>query len=320
MAEFELIDLIARRCRHVRDDVRLGIGDDAAIVRVPPGFELAIATDTLVVGVHFPHDARAADIGWKALAVNLSDLAAMGAEPAWASLALTLPHASRGLVADLADGLGELAELHRVALIGGDTTAGPLSLTVSVQGLVPEGMALRRGGARSGDRMFVTGTLGDAAAGLHVHSHAQACAEPARADLLARLHRPTPRVAVGLALRGLATACIDVSDGLLADLAHVARASGVGMRIDADALPASAALAENFDLPTRRRWQLAGGDDYELAFTVPAGQVELLHARLAELDCRLTCIGEVVEGREVRVHDASGQTITLDQQGWEHFR
>lgn len=315
VAEFALIDLIRKRCHATRADVRLGIGDDAALLAVPAGKLLAVSTDTLVAGVHFPHAATARDIGWKALAVNLSDLAAMGAEPAWATLALTLPGADARWVEEFADGFALLARRHRVALVGGDTTQGPLSITVTIHGFVPDGAALTRSGARIGDGVYVTGTLGDAAAELR-QMLAKTAADP---YLLERLHRPTPRVEQGLILQGRASACIDVSDGLTADLGHVCDASGVAARIDADALPASSALAAAFDAPMRREFQLAGGDDYELCFTAPAVVASDLLRELAHSGCGATCIGRIVAGNGVRVQDAAGNPVKALRSGWEHF-
>lgn len=315
VAEFALIDLIRKRCHATRADVRLGIGDDAALLAVPAGKLLAVSTDTLVAGVHFPHAATARDIGWKALAVNLSDLAAMGAEPAWATLALTLPGADARWVEEFADGFAELARRHRVALVGGDTTQGPLSITVTIHGFVPDGAALTRSGAHVGDGVYVTGTLGDAAAGLR-QMLAKTAGDP---DLLERLHRPTPRVEQGLILRGRASACIDVSDGLTADLGHICDASGVAARIDADALPASSALAAAFDAPTRREFQLAGGDDYELCFTAPDAVAPDLLRKLADSGCAATRIGRIAAGEGVLVRDATGNPVSLAQHGWEHF-
>lgn len=315
MAEFALIDLIRKRCDVTREDVRLGIGDDAALLAVPAGKLLAVSTDTLVAGVHFPHVATAHDIGWKALAVNLSDLAAMGAEPAWATLALTLPGADSRWVDEFAAGFAALAREQRVTLVGGDTTQGPLSITVTIHGLVPDGVALTRSGARAGDGVYVTGTLGDAAAGLR-QALSDTAGDP---HLRERLHRPTPRVAQGLILRGRASACIDVSDGLAADLGHICDASGVGAQVDADALPASSELAAAFGAPTRREFQLAGGDDYELCFTAPdAGIADLLDA-LARSGCAATRIGRIVAGSAVRVQDAAGNPVTVSRPGWEHF-
>ena len=317
--EFSLIDRIRQRTAQSRDDVRLGIGDDAALLAVPSGQELAVAIDTLVEGVHFPHGTAPADIGWKALAVNLSDLAAMGATPAWALLALTLPNADEAFIDGLADGFAQLAQTYRLALVGGDTTRGALTVSVAVHGFVPPGKALTRAGAQVGDAVLVTGTLGDAAAGLRLlqqshHSDAQSN------YLIARLHRPTPRIAAGLALRERASACIDVSDGLLADLGHICAASHVGVEIEAALLPRSSALLDRFDDARPRDFALSGGDDYELCFTVPPQRVASVQADLAKLGCGATRIGRIVEGEGVRVRDADGQWLEPAQQGWDHFR
>jgi thiamine-monophosphate kinase len=320
--EFRLIDRIRELTAQPRDDVRIGIGDDAAVLAPPSGKELAVAIDTLVEGVHFPPGTAAADIGWKALAVNLSDLAAMGASPAWALLALTLPSADAAFVEGFAEGFAKLAQPHRLALVGGDTTRGPLTISVVVHGFVPPGQALTRAGARIGDVVLVTGTLGDAAAGLHALQH------PPREDdgraglrgfLIERLNRPTPRLAVGTALRGQATACVDVSDGLLADLGHICAASGVAAEIEAALLPRSSALLELYDDTTALHFALSGGDDYELCFTVPAARVAEVQAGLARLGCGATKIGRIVEGEGVRVRAADGASLATDRPGWEHF-
>jgi len=324
--EFDLVDLIHARCAVQRADVRLGIGDDAALLAPPAGHALAVSTDTLVAGVHFAPATRARDLGWKALAVNLSDLAAMGATPAWALLNLTLPDASREFVVDFADGFGELAAQHGVALVGGDTTRGPLAVAVTVHGFVPGERALRRDGARPGDLVYVTGTLGDAAAGLRCLDRADARAAalfnaPAgtREALLERLHRPSPRTAAGAALRDLASACIDVSDGLLADLGHVAARSDVGIELEADALPASSALLALFDRDERLLLQATGGDDYELAFCVPASRAGQVQGDLARIGCGATRIGRVVDGERVRLFDRDGSELVFERAGWNHF-
>ncbi len=323
--EFRLIDRIRERTAQGREDVRLGIGDDAALVAPPAGQELAIAVDTMVEGVHFPRGTAPADIGWKSLAVNLSDLAAMGASPAWALLALTLPPDSREHIEHFVDGYAEgfaqLAQPHRLALIGGDTTRGPLTVSVAVHGFVPPGQALTRDGARAGDVVLVTGTLGDAAAGLALlQGGARVDEGDGRAAyLIERLHRPTPRLAAGLALRGRASACIDVSDGLLADLGHIGEASGLGAEIDAALLPRSSMLLGAFDEYAARDFALSGGDDYELCFTVPAARVADVQADLARMGCGATRIGRMVEGAGVRVRDAHGQWLDLARRGWDHF-
>lgn len=324
MAEFDLIALIAERAAISRNDVVVGIGDDAAVLTVPAGHQLVVSTDTLIDGVHFPAGTDPASIGWKALAVNLSDLAAMGASPAWVSLALTVPEADEVFVTAFIDGFVALAAQHRVALIGGDTTRGALSITLTVHGFVPEDQALLRDGAKAGDGVFVTGTLGDAAAGLGLLSQRPALdssemQNQQRAQLIERLDRPTPRIAAGQILRGLASACIDVSDGLMADLGHVAARSGVAIEIDADNLPASSALFDQVRGDERIALQLGGGDDYELAFTVPPQHIEAVTRDLAKLGCGVTRIGRVVDGSGVRALDIDGNEIVLQGGGWNHF-
>ncbi|MET3652675.1 thiamine-phosphate kinase [Dyella japonica] len=323
--EFRLIDRIRERTAQGREDVKLGIGDDAAVVAPPAGQEIAIAIDTMVEGVHFPHGTAAADIGWKSLAVNLSDLAAMGASPAWALLALTLPpqpaEQLREFIDGYAEGFAQLAQPHRLALIGGDTTRGALTISVAVHGFAPPGKALTRSGARAGDVVLVTGTLGDAAAGLRLLQRGARVDEGdgRAAYLIERLHRPTPRLSTGLALRGWASACIDISDGLLADLSHICEESGLGAEIEAELLPRSPMLMASFDDETVRDFALAGGDDYELCFTVPPTLVAQVQSDLARLGCGATRIGRMVEGTGVRVRDAQGQWLDATHHGWDHF-
>jgi thiamine-monophosphate kinase len=320
--EFDLIELIRQRTAQPRDDVRLGIGDDAAVLAMPAGQELVVAIDTLVEGVHFPRSTAAIDIGWKALAVNLSDLAAMGASPAWALLSLTLPQADRDFVEGFVEGFAQLAQPNRLALVGGDTTRGPLTVSVAVHGFVPPGKALTRQGARVGDVVLVTGTLGDAAAGLRA---LQPSARPdedtskLREYLIDRLNRPTPRLAAGIALRDQAHACVDVSDGLLADLGHICSASGVGAEIDAALLPRSSALLGLYDDTTALQFALSGGDDYELCFCVPANQLAQVQADLSRLGGGATRIGRIVAGEGVRVRGHDGAWMEPRAAGWEHF-
>jgi thiamine-monophosphate kinase len=317
--EFRLIDRIRERTAQPRDDVRLGIGDDAALLTPPPGQQLVMAIDTLVEGVHFPITTAAADVGWKALAVNLSDLAAMGAAPAWALLALTLPQADPARVDALADGFARLAREYGVALVGGDTTRGPFSLSVAVHGFVPPGQALTRAAACVGDEVFVTGTLGDAAGGLQLAQGEVRfdAADESHRLLRARLDCPTPRVRAGVALRGHANACIDVSDGLLADLGHVCAASGVGAELDLQSLPLSPALLRVFDDATARGFALCGGDDYELCFTVPPAAIGAARAALAAVGARATRIGVIVERPGVRARN--GAPLATAHPGWDHF-
>jgi thiamine-monophosphate kinase len=313
-AEFELIERIRVRVS-TRADVLLGIGDDAALLRVPEGHDLAVATDTLNAGVHFPHDTIPSAIGWKALAVNLSDLAAMGARPAWCTLSLSLPHADEAWLDGFVDGFLQLAAQHGVALVGGDTTRGPLSVCVTAHGLVQRGGGLRRDAAREGDDIWVTGTLGDAAAAL-AQLQAGGVADPA---LRARLDLPEPRVAFGVALAPLAHACIDVSDGLLQDLGHVCRASGVGAEVDVDRLPASPALAARSSGDTLRGEQACGGDDYELCFTAPPDAAGAIAAAAKATGTAATRIGRIVDTPGVAAVRADGGTWTPPRSGYAHF-
>lgn len=294
--------------------VRLGIGDDAALLQVRAGCELAITSDTLIAGRHFPHETLPADIGWKSLAVNLSDLAAMGAAPLAFTLALSLPQADDNWLRGFAQGLGDLARMAGVPLVGGDTTRGALSITITALGEVPAGTALRRDGARVGDLVCVTGTLGDAAAALRQWQAGSAGV----AALRARLDRPTPRLAAGRALRGLAHAAIDLSDGLAGDLGHILAASGVGARLDPSALPCSEDLREVIsDVASRVALQLNGGDDYELCCCLPPERFAAAQAALAPLP--LTVIGEIEAEPGLRLLAADGSIQEHPPQAYRHF-
>ncbi len=319
LGEFQLID---RYFTHPpeRADVVLGVGDDCALLQPPPGQLLAMTVDAMVEGVHFPLASDPAALGHKALAVSLSDLAAMGAEPAWATLVLSLPVVEEAWVAACAKGLLGLAEQHAVALVGGDTVRGPRALTTQLHGFVPPSLALRRDAARPGDLIYVTGTLGDAGVGLAIVQGALVPgAPPAHAYLRGRLERPTPRVAHGLALRGLAHAAIDISDGLAADLGHILRRSGVGAVLEPDKLPLSAALCQAVPAPADRlRLALTAGDDYELLFTLPEARAEALAERLAALSVGATCIGRIEAQSGLRLLTAAGPT-PYDGGGWDHF-
>ena len=434
--EFDLIARIRARAQALaRADVLLGIGDDAAIVRVPADHDLIVSTDTLNEGVHFPRATAAFDIGWKALAVNLSDLAAMAAQPAWCTLNLTLPQADAEWLDAFLDGFFVLASQHGVSLIGGDTTRGPLAITVTAHGFAPHGTALRRDGARAGDDVWVSGTLGDAAAGLatlpllregqqappllrevqqtpsplragrqtppHLREGRQTASlsspsplagegvgrggevsadgtpddlpspgaprhplpagegqqtpSPLRAGqqtpphlregqqtqslsspsplageglgrggesadtLRARLNRPTPRVELGLALRGIAHAGIDISDGLLADLGHILAASSVGAELDLAALPTSPALQGTFDEPTRQRFQLGGGDDYELCFTAPPSRADDVRAAAVRAGVAVTCVGRIDAEHGLRLRGHDGESRAAPALGYRHF-
>lgn len=317
-SEFDIIRRYFEAHSPQRADVALGIGDDAALLVPPAGQHLAVSVDTLVAGVHFPLETDPAAIGHKSLAVNLSDLAAMGAEPAWATLALTLPTADEAWLAGFCAGFFALAREHGVALVGGDTTHGPLSITVQVMGFVPPGQALTRAGARPGDGIYVTGTVGDAGAGLRVAQSKLNLPALIGDQLKTRLDRPTPRVAAGLALRGLASTAIDISDGLAADLGHILEASGVGAELELARLPLSEALR---NCGIQEPWRLAAsaGDDYELCFTLPRGKEGEALAQLVALGCPVTRVGTVTAEPGLRCVNAAGQAVTLVATGYDHF-
>lgn len=315
LGEFQLIERFFTCPSVTRADVALGVGDDCALLRVPDGMLLAVTMDTLVEGRHFPSGTDPAALGHKALAVNLSDLAAMGAEPAWVTLSLSLPSADETWLAAFANGFLALAGCHGVQLVGGDTVRGPLAVTVQAHGFVPPAQALRRDGARVGDTVYVTGTLGDAGAGLRVALGELSLPEYDASLLCTRLDRPEPRVAWGRALRGLASAAIDVSDGLAADLGHVLKASGVGATLRLDALPVSESLCRALGVEEARRLALTAGDDYELCFTAPAAHA----AAIAALPFPCTPIGHIEPAPGLRVLDGQGRPIRLASAGFDHF-
>ncbi|MCB1745876.1 MAG: thiamine-phosphate kinase [Gammaproteobacteria bacterium] len=315
MDEFDLIARYFAPLAARADDIVLGIGDDAALLRTPPGATLAVAVDTLVAGVHVPHDCAPAALGYRVAAVNLSDLAAMGARPRFATLALTLETAAAAWLEAFAAGLASALAPAGVALVGGDTTRGPLCVTLQLLGWAPE-VPLRRDGARVGDHVLVSGTLGDARAALDLLG--QAAADADQAWLLERYYRPTPRLALGQALAGLAHAAIDVSDGLVADLGHVARASGVAIDVELERLPLSPALRRHAG-DGAARCAAAGGDDYELAFTVAAADRGRVIEQAAALGVTVTDVGRVVAGAGVRCRDADGRDQAAELAGYRHF-
>ncbi|PRD17177.1 thiamine-phosphate kinase [Pantoea coffeiphila] len=318
--EFELIARYFDRVTSSRRDVEKGIGDDCALLSVPEKQSLAISTDTLVAGVHFLADIHPADLGYKALAVNLSDLAAMGADPAWLTLALTLPNVDESWLESFSDSLFELLDYYDMQLIGGDTTRGPLSMTLGIHGLVPQGRALRRSGARIGDWIYVTGTLGDSAAGLALLLGQAELSDPAAHEALLKRHlRPIPRILQGQALRDLATSAIDISDGLISDLGHVLKASDCGARINLDALPLSEPLKQNFSSEQCLHWALSGGEDYELCFTVPEINRGALDVALGYLGVPFTCIGQMGPQSEGLVLLQDDRVVEFNHKGFDHF-
>jgi len=318
--EFSLIARYFDRVRSSRLDVETGIGDDCALLNIPEKQTLAISTDTLVCGIHFLPDIDPADLACKALAVNVSDLAAMGADPAWLTLALTLPEVNEPWLAAFSDSLFEQLNYYDMQLIGGDTTRGPLSMTLGIHGFVPLGRALKRSGARPGDWIYVTGTPGDSAAGLAILQDRLQVNDEADAAYLVKRHlRPTPRVLHGQALRDRASSAIDLSDGMISDLGHILKASGCGARLELNALPFSAPMLRHVEPEQALRWALAGGEDYELCFTVPELNRGALDVALKHLGAAFTCIGQVVPESEGLQFLRDGQPVTFDWKGYDHF-
>ena len=328
MGEFELIRhyFAAAPCAQAAAGVALGIGDDCALLELPAGEQLAISTDTLVAGVHFPDPCDAFLLGQRVLAVAASDLAAMGATPLGFTLALCLPQAAGAWLQDFARGLNQMAAHCGLALIGGDTTRGPLSLTVTVFGRLPRGQALLRSGAQVGDLLCVGGSLGDAAAALPLVLGQQQAAPEVSAALLAQYWSPRPQLALGQALRGIATSAIDISDGLLGDVGHILRQSRVGARIDTsiamNLLANSIQLTRAtglFSSELQLEYVLAGGDDYELAFTAPAAQRQAVQAAAAQAQTPVTRIGAIEAETGVRLHDADGSLVQRAYASFDHF-
>jgi thiamine-monophosphate kinase len=317
-SEFELIRRYFTRPART---AALGVGDDCALVRAPTGLVVAVTTDMLVEGTHFLPGADARRLGHKSLAVNLSDLAAMGADPRWFLLALCLPDADEAWLAAFAEGMFALADAHAIELIGGDTTRGPRAICITAMGTLPPGYALRRDTATEGEELWLSGSTGDAALGLAHASGRIALDADARRHCLARLETPAPRVALGQKLRGIAGAAIDVSDGLLADLGHVVEQSKVGAEVDYESLPRSAVLRACSDRALADECLLAGGDDYELLFTAPAARRAEVEAAGAAAGVAVTRIGRVVGGGPgVRLLDAQRKPIEVARRGFDHFR
>jgi thiamine-monophosphate kinase len=318
LTEFELIQ---RYFTHRPRGAVLGVGDDAAIVRARPGHELVITADMLVEGRHFAAGADPEKLGHKALAVNLSDIAAMGGSPRWATLALALPRVDARWLAAFSRGFMRLARRHGVDLVGGDTTRGPLTICVQIAGELPAGRALRRDGALAGDDIWVSGTLGDAALALGAGRLRLAPRE--WRVLESKLDAPRPRIGLGIALRGVARSAIDVSDGLVADLGHICERSRVGAVVELRSIPASATLRRHLDRPAARSALLAGGDDYELVFTAGRGRRAAIERLARRLRLKLTRIGKITRPRRgaplVTVLDEKGRPVPLARAGYQHF-
>ena len=316
LGEFELIErFFTRPVRRAT----LGVGDDCALLQPTPGTTLAISSDMLIEGRHFLSTAAPDRLGHKALAVNLSDLAACGAKPLAFTLALALPSADEAFLAPFARGLLALADEEGCELIGGDTTRGPLAICITAFGELPLGSALLRSGARPGDDLYASGTLGDARLALEAFRGTVSLDEASFRAARQAMEMPTPRIGLGLALRGLATSAIDISDGLVGDLGHVLRRSGVGAVVDVDALPRSAALAGQA-LALQRQCLLAGGDDYELVFTALPTRRDAVAAAAAGAGVAVTRIGRIEAGARLRIIDRSGAAVEHAGRSFDHFR
>ena len=319
LGEFDVIARYFTQPTPARSDVLLSAGDDCALLKPPEGSLIAVTTDTLVENIHFLPTSAADDVAYKAFMVNLSDIAAMGATPAWASLAITLPTINHVWLSTFSQMLFTLLDKYNITLIGGDTTRGPLSITLTLHGLVPQAHALTRAGAKVGDKISVTGTLGDSAAGLALVLGQKSIANAQqRAFLLQRHRRPEARLAAGLALSGIASACIDLSDGLISDLVHILKRSRCGATLALERLPLSAAIKANFSEQARYKLALSGGEDFELCFTVPPANATALEEVRSRLSLPITCIGEITAGTQL-VCLQNNQPIDIQWHGFDHF-
>ncbi len=320
MSEF---NLITKHFTRPTSNTDLSVGDDAALVSVKEGYQLAISVDMLVAGIHFLHDAASYDVGWKSLAVNVSDMAAMGAEPKWATLAIALPEINGSVIsehwlAEFSRGFFACADMFSIDLIGGDTTRGPLTISVQIMGEVPTHKALRRDGAQMGDDIWVSGHLGSAALGLASLQNKIILEKNVLDYCLNALNRPSPRTFLGLALRNIANSCIDISDGLLADLGHILHASHLGARLHLEAIPCHDFLRSQLENKAFRQYILAGGDDYELAFTAHQSQRETISQLSQQLGLSVSLIGETIQPLDIEVYYKQ-QKIIIEKKGFDHF-
>jgi thiamine-monophosphate kinase len=313
-SEFELIQKYFQST-DLPDDVTLGVGDDAALLNMPEGHQLVVTVDTLIEGVHFPVNTSPEDIGHKVLAVNLSDLAAMGASPRWVTLALSLPSADESWVAKFAQGFMALAKKYDVSLIGGDTTRGSLSISVQAMGWVNNAMSLLRSAASEGDDIYVSGTIGDAGLALQILSGQGVIPD----SLLKALNRPEPRIDLGMAMNSIANACIDVSDGLIADLGHILEASEVGAELSLESLPYGSVVKQWLGAGNDPTLPLTWGDDYELLFTASPEQASAIQALSVRLDLPLTRIGKITEQPGLRIFTPEGEITNVAGTGYDHF-
>ncbi len=318
ISEFSLIERFFAPAGRDGRGVTLGIGDDCALLEIPEGQQLAVSIDTLVEGVHFLANMPADAIARRAFGACLSDLAAMGAEPAWITLALTLPEADENWLQAFSEALAEEIAGYGVCLVGGDTTRGHRTISLQVHGWVPRGQALTRSGASVGDHVFVTGSLGDSAAGLNRLCNSTD-EQAADSYLISRFQTPTPRISTGILLRGFASAAIDISDGLLADLGHILEQSGTGARLEVSQLPLSPALSRHGDREQAIRWALSGGEDFELCFCIPDERVDEFRQAVAAHEVPCTPIGRLITGNEIRLLQPDGREQLSEASGYKHF-
>ena len=318
MKEFELIKHFFTKQAVKRKDVELGIGDDCAVLAPIENQNIVVTTDTLVAGVHFPHQTDAKAIGHKAVAVNLSDIAAMGAKPSWLSLAITLPEVDKAWITSFCEGVFELCDFYNVELIGGDTTQGPLSITITAQGITPQNSYLKRSGAKAGDWLYVTGELGDAALALQHITGKVDIEEQAFNVIRSKLDYPKPRVLAGQMLREYASSAIDLSDGLVADLGHICQASNVGANLVLDALPLSTIMRDNLLNDDAIKLALSGGDDYELLFTVSEDNKVGMETAMSHAGTPVTCIGQLNASHTITT-TLNNKPISINTEGFEHF-
>lgn len=318
MKEFQLIAKYFTGRSQSRRDVQIGIGDDCALVTPAENKSIAISCDTLVENVHFYPDIPAKHLGYKSLAVNLSDLAAMGAEPAWMTLALTMPEVDETWLEQYTEGLFEVADYYGVSLIGGDTTRGTRAITITVHGQVPTDKALRRNTAQAGDWIYVTGTLGDSALGLDILRNKQQVPGQYESYLTHRHYRPTPRVLAGQSLRNLASSAIDISDGIVSDITHILKGSELGAVISVEDLPLSEAMQASVSNDEAIGYALTGGEDYELLFTIPEAQKGALETTLGQTGVKFTQIGQMTQGTSLRLLK-DGESYIPANYSFEHF-
>ena len=316
---FSEFDLIARYFTRPTPGAVLGVGDDCALLAPSPGMQLAVSSDMLLEGRHFSPQDSPAGIGHKSLSVNLSDLAAMGATPRWATLSIALPGVDEAWLQAFARGFFRVADAHGIELVGGDTTRGALSIAITVIGEVPPGQALQRNGARAGDEVWVSGQLGSAALALAYRQGRLFMEQVDAAKVLPALYLPQPRVALGIALRDIAHSAIDISDGLLADLGHMLQASQLGATLEFARVPIAAVTQNYLENPVAHECVLAGGDDYELCFTAPADRHEAVLRAGAQVGVAVSCIGQITTQAGLRVLDAQGAAMTIQKTGYDHF-